>query len=152
MSQVKVDSITNQAGTGAPNFPNGLQIGGNDITSGDATLTVNSSSGTTATPTINHGRFIRVGNVVNLVGSLTYVKNASTVDITLDLPAAIQPSSNFASNLEANGPVATVDDLEVINGQVFSSVGTQRIRLILKYTATTATNQTVGFSLQYDAS
>lgn len=120
------------------------------LTYGTWSPTVSSSSGTTATPTVQHAMYQKIGDIVFAQVALTYTKNATSVDITFTLPTAIQPTNNFASNVVGNGPVSCVDDTQFITGQAFTSSGTKSIRVLWIYSGSTGTTQTNSLTLMWN--
>ena len=115
MSKVRADQYTNKEGTGAPSFPNGVNVTGViTATSFSGSLAGSASTATVATnayglvgsPNITVGTITASGNV-SVGGTLTYddVTNIDSVGLItarsgINVLAGV---STFAAQIEANG-------------------------------------------------
>ncbi len=104
MSRIKVDRITDKAGTGAPTLVNGMNVTGKS-TMGDivgAAATFNS---------INAGGDVTFGANVSIGGTLTYedVKNVDSVGLI---------TARTGIKVTAGGIDVTAGDVDIINGSV----------------------------------
>ena len=101
--EIRVDEIKDNAGTGAPNFPNGLQLSGVDISSGFYTPSISSISGFDAVTT-NVFMYLQVGNVVHVAGTLSLDPTTlgSSSSFQIDLPVS-RSAGSFGSTNEAAG-------------------------------------------------
>lgn len=125
MSEIRANSITDAAGTGAPNFPNGVELAGSAVTATAAELNVldgitaiasqaEAEAGTSSTTLMTPQRAAqaitaRVGTATaaltyGSVGTYTYVASSGTIagSTTLASPGA----TVAGSSLVAAGPYA----------------------------------------------
>lgn len=85
MSEIRANTITDAAGTGAPNFPNGLQIGGTPLVNGTQTFTASGSIAASNFVGINSdGTVSRVGTSLSPLNRsfqyLTTQRNLATTN------------------------------------------------------------------------
>ena len=110
MSQIRVDAITDRAGTGSPSFPNGLSI---DI-NGDAT-------GLTGTPDITVRNV--VGAAATFSGDVTVGGELTYEDVTnVDAIGIITARSGI--EVQTGGVTVTAGGVTVNGGALFVSDGT----------------------------
>lgn len=80
MSQVRTNSITNAAGTGAPDFPNGLTVEGSPLAGGTQTFTATGSISTGQLVGLNPDGTVSV--VTQYYGSEVVFESATTAEIS----------------------------------------------------------------------
>ena len=106
MSEIRVNNIIDEAGTGAPTFPNGAIVTGSLVATAS---TATNAAGLTGTPNITVGT-VGCGNVTSS-GDVTGV------------------NATFSGNLTVNGTTTTIDtavtdvDSLVVDGQVTVGAG-----------------------------
>jgi len=101
MSQLKVDTITDEEGTGAPDFPNGLNLGGAPIIESDENA---------------NGRFVKFADGTMIcTGDLTSVASSTATgnlfrsdDSVVTLPATFQ-NADFAVAARSNSTIGWVN-------------------------------------------
>jgi hypothetical protein len=76
MSELRVDTITDEAGTGAPNFPNGIELGGSPFVPPTANFQEFTSSGTWTKPAGANTFYVEV---ISGGGSGPAARNSTTV-------------------------------------------------------------------------
>lgn len=125
MSTIRANSITNSAGTGAPDFPNGVSVGGSAVTATAAELNVldgitaiasqaQAEAGTSSTTLMTPQRAkqaidalvgaANAGLAYGAVGTYAYLGSISTISGSTTLAS---PGSTVAgSSLQAVGPYA----------------------------------------------
>jgi hypothetical protein len=107
MSEIRANSITDAAGTGAPNFPNGLEVGGTPLVSGTKTFTATGELSTGDLVGLNADGTVSV--VTPYYGSETVFESATTIEIS----AAYDPVNAkvvivYADNGNSNYKTAVV--------------------------------------------
>lgn len=134
MSTLKTDIITNQAGTGAPDFPNGLTFtNGGEIASGSYTPVISNKTGI-GTVTNEAGHYMRVGTVVTVTFSADIDFDTTTqFDWEVSLPIA----SNFTLLSDACGTfIINEGQLAGFEGRIFASVANDTARFESEHTNT----------------
>jgi hypothetical protein len=89
MSEIRANSITDAAGTGAPNFPNGVEVGGKPLVSGTQTFV--------ATGTIPDGSLVGLNadGTISVVTPVTGPNYPNTIPLTnAAIATAYDPATN----------------------------------------------------------
>lgn len=137
MGTLKVNTITDQAGTGAPDFSNGLSVnGGADVTDLVAgTWTPTLTNGTNISSSSNDEcRYQRIGSIVFFQGTITFsMSGTGTGQLDISIPVA----SNFSAITDATGVTmgtnSTMDDqVQGVYGEGIIKADTTNDRLICK--------------------
>lgn len=100
MGTVRVDTITDEAGTGAPNFSQGLNINGGAVTSGAYTPVASNIAASWGTVSNLSGFFMQQNDVVSVV--IGFTTSGAPVDPSggsFSLPVA----SNFTLDEDCGG-------------------------------------------------
>ena len=109
MSTLRVDTITDEAGTGAPNFPNGLTGDGSNLTGISTTPTtaqvLTATAGATAGAVGTYAYLVTASNTVDPVAGSTYA--GSTLRFAAASPRTLTNSYNNNYHWPAAGATAS---------------------------------------------
>lgn len=125
-SNIKVDSITNQAGTGAPDFPQGITVAGTTINTtiegGSYTPTFANLIGLSAVNSTGEPlRWFRFGDIVFVSGGLLLTGTSSTNSPSFEMSLPVALTTNFVSNLDGRCSGVAVSRVgDWVKGQVLS--------------------------------
>jgi len=142
---IRSNSITDQNGTGAPDFPNGISLSGTDtaIISGSWTpVATGGTNVTTGNLTAEAGFYTQVGNVVTATLNLTIdTTSTGTTDFTVTLPVA-RTAGNFTSTAQAIGTGSQFISDSI---RVLATSGAQTITCGYSASSASAQNTTIVF-------
>jgi hypothetical protein len=126
MSEIRANSITDAAGTGAPNFPNGLQIGGTPLVSGTQTFTASGSIAEGNFVGLNsNGTVSRVGTTLNpLDRSFQYLVTQRTIATTNTYTIYSSPNAASGRGALSLSDTTTVGAYWVSSGSIVARVTT----------------------------
>jgi hypothetical protein len=126
MSEIRANSITDAAGTGAPNFPNGLQIGGTPLVSGTQNFTASGSIAEGNFVGLNsNGTVSRVGTTLNpLDRSFQYLVTQRTIATTNTFTIYSSPNAASGRGALSLSDTTTVGAYWVSSGSIVARVTT----------------------------
>lgn len=122
-TSIKSDTMTDEAGTGAPDFPNGWSVAGGDVINIVDTgfwtpaYTASGSANISGTPTSNQSFYMRVNNLVFFSMNVTIqttANNASSIALfTLPVGTSVSASSEIQGTMTGLNTGATVNFLGI---------------------------------------
>jgi hypothetical protein len=129
------DTITDKAGTGAPDFPQGLSVGGasslSQVRSGVYTPTFSNETNIN-TSVSSFQTYIQVGNVVMVFGKTTGNVTSAGADVTFDVTLPINPDNPFSGGSQATGDGTAASGTTTDDILLFSVSGANTVRIVLE--------------------
>ena len=118
MSQIKVDTITDELGTGAPSFSNGINVSGiyseayNEVTSASNATTVDCEDGNTFSQTLTENTTFTFSNApasgTSYAFSIEIIQDALASGFTVTWPSSVDFPAATAPTLTATADAVDV--------------------------------------------
>ena len=157
MSEIRVDKVVNEAGTGAPNFPSGLTgttatFTGNVSVAGTITYEGVTNIDSVGVITARSGLFVNGEQRVTTIAEKSTLVNGNTVNLTYggsssNVAICTNPSGNITLNVTGIPTTSAFDNHTITFAVIVNSTGTARTCTAITLNGVSETIKWAGGSL-----